>query len=228
MNKEWSEKNKTMQSLLKKNTFSEGIEALLELRGLLMEEILSWKNLPREAFSAMPFPKAEGYHSKTVAYSLWHIFRIEDIVVNSLIRNAPEVLFSGAYGEKMHASIITTGNELKGEEIAAFSRELDLEILYRYIGEVKDTTDAWLKTLDYAGLKQKFGEADQERLGRLGVVSRDEEAAWLIDYWCGKDVKGLLQMPLSRHWIMHMEGALRIIKKVSRGDVRAPKRKENL
>ena len=36
------------------------------------------------------------------------------------------------------------------------------------------------------------------------------DAFWLIDYWCGKDVKGLIQMPFSRHWIMHIEAMCRI------------------
>ena len=41
-------------------------------------------------FYAMPFPKVNGYHSKTIAYSIWHIFRIKDIVANSLIRQEEE------------------------------------------------------------------------------------------------------------------------------------------
>ena len=44
----------------------------------------------------------------------------------------------------------------------------------------------------------------------LQVVSEDENAVWLIDYWCGKDIRGLIGMPFSRHWIMHTEAALRI------------------
>lgn len=39
-------------------------------------------------------------------------------------------------------------------------------------------------------------------------------AAWLIDYWCDKDFRGLVQMPFSRHWIMHIEAALRIAGKL--------------
>jgi len=37
---------------------------------------------------------------------------------------------------------------------------------------------------------------------------------WLIDYWCGKDIRGLIQMPFSRHWIMHIEASLRIKNKI--------------
>ncbi len=43
---------------------------------------------------------------------------------------------------------------------------------------------------------------------------RDESAIWLIDYWCNKDVRGLIQMPFSRHWIMHIEACLRIENKI--------------
>lgn len=216
MNKEWAEKNKEMQNLLKKSTFKEGIEKLLELRNMLMEEIKLWRELPKEYFSAIPFINAKGYHNKTVAYSLWHIFRIEDIVVNSLINKAEEVLFKGSYSEKMNVSIITTGNELKGMEIAQFSENLDIDVLYQYIEDVKTSTDQWLQTIDYSLLKTKYNEEDKDFLKSLGVVSDDEEAIWLIDYWCDKDIKGLIKMPLSRHWIMHIEGALRIINKLKK------------
>ena len=65
-----------------------------------------------------------------------------------------------------------------------------------------------------ADLKRKMNDADKERLKSLHVVSTDERAYWLIDYWCGKDVKGLIQMPFSRHWIMHIEASLRIKRKI--------------
>ena len=45
-------------------------------------------------------------------------------------------------------------------------------------------------------------------------MSKDESAIWLIDYWCGKDIRGLIQMPFSRHWIMHIEASLRIKNKI--------------
>ena len=54
----------------------------------------------------------------------------------------------------------------------------------------------------------------KEQLKLLNVVSNDENAIWLIDYWCGKDIRGLIQMPFSRHWIMHIEACLRIKNKI--------------
>ncbi len=215
MNKEWSEKNKKMQSLLKKETFLDGISELIDLRNMLMNEINSWKSvLVPEDYWQMPFINAEGYHNKTVAYSIWHVMRIEDIVVNSLILDRTEVLFSGGFDKSIKSAIITTGNELVKNEIAAFSRQLDLTELYRYAQSVKETTDTWLMSIRYEDLKRTFTDEDKSRLSSLNVVSTDKNAEWLIDYWCGKDIKGLLKMPLSRHWIMHIEAADRIKSKV--------------
>lgn len=131
MNKEWSELNKTMQGQIKKkDTYKMGVDTLFSLRSQLMQTLVSLKEeLRREDFNSIPFINADGYHSKTIAYSIWHIFRIEDIVAHS-------------------------------------------------------------------------------------VIKEDEKANWLIDYWCNKDIRGLIQMPFSRQWIMHTEACLRIKNKI--------------
>ena len=215
MNRGWAEKNKQMQALLKKATLKEGIAELLSLRKLLMDEMLSWRSeLTTEDYSKMPYMNANGYHSKTIAYSIWHIMRIEDIVVNTLILNCDEILFTNQYLKKINAPIITTGNELVKEEIAAFSKRLDLDALYEYAEAVRQKTDAWLLTISYDDLNTRFSDGDKNRIRNCNVVSTAEEAEWLIDYWCNKDVKGLLKMPLSRHWIMHIEAAGRIMSKL--------------
>ena len=216
MNKEWSELNKTMQlQLKKKESFSSGITTLLELRKTLMEQMMAFKTqLAVEDFSAMPFRNAKGYHSKTVAYSLWHIFLIEDIVAHTLIAGDEQVFFQGDYQRKINSPIMTTGNELTGEEIIEFSQKLCIEELYAYIDAVNMASTQILENLAYEDIKLKIPDAKREVLENLGVVSKDENAWWLIDYWCGKDIRGLIQMPFSRHWIMHIEACIRIMEKL--------------
>ena len=212
MNKEWAELNKTMQLYLKKkDSFAEGIDTLIMLRKDLMAQILQFKEeLSQDDFSAMPFMNAKGYHSKSISYSLWHIFRIEDIVAHTLIAEDEQVFFRGDYQKRISAPIITTGNELVKEEIEEFSKQLHIKELYNYIVEVDRSTTEILKTLTYEDSRKKISDEKRQKVESLNVVSTDENAYWLIDYWCGKDVKGLLQMPLSRHWIMHTEACLRI------------------
>ena len=187
MDKLWSEMNKEMQALIaKKATFKDGIGKLLELRKSLFEQITQIvTTFPEEAFWQMPFAGAEGYHSKTLAYSIWHIFRIEDIVAHEMIAEDQE-------------------------EIVDFSKQLDVRALYRYAREVMESTNGILSSLEYPDLKRKFGADMVEKLGATGCVSGDESARWLIGYWCSKDVLGLVKMPFSRHWIMHIEAMQRI------------------
>lgn len=215
MNQEWSELNKTVQTQLKKkDTYKAGIDSLLRLRDQLMETIASFRDeLSREEFNAIPFINANGYHCKTIAYSIWHIFRIEDIVSHTLIGEDEQVFFTGNYQERIHSPIITTGNELVKQQIADFSKQLEMEELYSYIFEVKKSTEEILKNLSYEELKKKVSDR-KENLQSLHVVSDDEKAVWLIDYWCDKDIRGLIQMPFSRHWIMHTEASLRIRNKI--------------
>ncbi|MDE6584159.1 MAG: phage head-tail adapter protein, partial [Anaeroplasmataceae bacterium] len=203
MNKEWSELNKTLQKQIKKkDTFKEGIDTLLELRSRLMKTImLIYDELNREEFNAIPFINVHGYHNKTIAYSIWHIFRIEDIVVHTLIKEDQQVFFVGNYQERINAPLITTGNELQKQQIADFSKQLNLKELYSYIIEVKESTERIIKNLTYNDLKKRISSERKECLKALNVVSNDEDANWLIDYWCNKDILGLIQMPFSRHWI---------------------------
>jgi len=71
-----------------------------------------------------------------------------------------------------------------------------------------------LLSLTYEDLKIKFILEDKERLLNSGTVHCDYIE--LIDYWSSRNIKGLLQMPFSRHWIMHIEACERI--KVKMGE----------
>ena len=218
MDKNWSEMNKEMQALIaKKATFRDGIHKLIELRRTLFEQITQIvMTFPEEAFYQMPFAGSDGYHAKTLAYSIWHIFRIEDIVAHEMIAGNQQVLFEQGFSETVRSPIITTGNELSGNKIAEFSEQLNIKELYRYAQEVMKSTDQILMQMEYPDLKRQFGEEMRTKLKCTGCISKNENAVWLIEYWCGKDILGLIRMPFSRHWIMHIEAMQRIRNKLCR------------
>ena len=216
MNKEWSDLNKKMQTEIGNKTYFEsGIDTLIYLRSILFETIKAFfEDLNKDDFSAIPYLNADGYHNKTIAYSIWHIFRIEDIVVNSLINDDIQVFFTGNYQKRINSDIITTGNELIKYQIADFSKKLDLDELLSYATEVKNHTEIFLRTLNYSDMKKKFAPDKKEYIKSLQVVRDEPISNWLIDYWCNKDLRGLIKMPLSRHWIMHIEACRRIAQKL--------------
>lgn len=214
MNKEWSELNKSIQKNLgKKETFGAGIAQLFELRQKLFSALIEMRSeLSGEKFCECPFMNAEGYHNKTIAYSIWHIFRIEDIVAHSVIKDGEQIFFSCDYQSRTNAPITTTGNELVKQQIADFSRELNIEELYDYALKVKESTEDFLRGISFSDLRTKPAGSREKLAGTS--VSANERAEWLLDYWFGKNLKGLIFMPFSRHWIMHVEAAARIKNKL--------------
>lgn len=218
MNKEWSELNKLIQKQINsKSNFESGINNLFILRDKIFNKLNDLKNtLTYEDFSKMPYMNENGYHNKTIAYSIWHMFRIEDIVAHTIIKNDEQIFFRDNFKALTNSSIITTANELVKEEIADFSAKLNIEQLYIYADAVKNSTNELIKSLSYADLKRKPTETERQRLIDSKCISENELAVWLIDYWCSKDIKGLIKMPFSRHLIMHTEAAVRIAEKLKR------------
>ena len=72
--------------------------------------------------------------SKTVpiCWQFWHIYRIEDLVSNILMENATQI-FNEDWKRKIGSSITDTGNALEPDELAAWSRNINVEELRNYI-----------------------------------------------------------------------------------------------
>ncbi len=214
MNKKWSEELKKIRVLLKnEKNFFEGKKKLLEFRYELFCEWEKFFDIQRDFLFEMPYPNSKGYDSKNIAYSIYHVFRIEDIVSNTLISDNEEIILLSNY----EFPIMTTGNELVGMEIKNALITMNIEKLHEYIKKVYDTTNDIIEKLEYNDLKKKIPSENREKL--INEKSVNEKNLWLVDYWCDKDVLGLINMPLTRHWIMHLEASKRIengLKKVKK------------
>lgn len=206
---------KIKDEISNENTFHSGIKDLLLLRKQLFDILLQFKTeLCRDDFNAMPFIGEDGFHSKTIAYSIWHIFRIEDIVSHTLISGDDQIFFVGNFQERIGSPILTTGNELIEHQIADFSKSLDLDELYKYALSVKTITDWIIENMTFADMSRKIQNSDRMRLESLNVVSQSDNAHWLIDYWCGEDLRGLILMPFSEHWMAHIYACMLIRDKI--------------
>ena len=93
-----------------------------------------------------------------------------------MISKDAQIFSAGNYQERIHSPIITTGNELVKQEIADFSKQLNLEELYSYIFEVKESTEKIIKNLSFEELKQKISAERREYLKSLHVVNTHENA----------------------------------------------------
>ena len=217
MDKNYSERHKVILSQLKKEiSFEEGIKNLIDLReDLFLNHVEKYfSRLSKDDFCKIPFAGSPGNKDATISWSIYHVFRIEDIICHNFISNDEQIFFAQNYQKKMNCSVITTANEMNDEQMIEFSKDLNPDELFSYAKEVKNVSQKVLSNLTFKQAKEKVSEQQKQKLLMQNVVSTNPEAFWLVDYWCKKNIRELLQMPFSRHWIMHIEACEAICKKL--------------
>ncbi|MCL2254779.1 MAG: phage head-tail adapter protein [Lachnospiraceae bacterium] len=202
---------KSFQTQIKKSTsFDEGKAALLKLRQeftIIYDDIFD--TITPDDFCQMPIKT-----DKTIAYYFYHLNRIEDITSNMLILGKEQLFFTEGFNKNLNAPIITTGNELPRDELIGFSKALDINKLREYVETVMTNTNEIIKNINFEISKTKVSAERKAEVIKSNSVSTDENAFWLIDYWCEKTYAGLMLMPFSRHQMMHIDACLRIIDKI--------------
>ncbi|VEU80439.1 DinB family protein [Haploplasma axanthum] len=203
---------KNFQSKIKKEkSFAESIESLIEFR------IEMW-NMYEYVFNTL---KEEEYKKKpikqfkTIAYYLYHLNRIEDITLNTLIKDQEQIFYKNNYQERINSKLHTTGNELTLDEVEKFSERLNIKELIKYVKEVFENTNNYIKIVNYLDSRTLITSERKEKLLELGSVSNDSKAFWLVDYWCKKDYQGIMLMPFSKHHFMHLWNSISIIEKLN-------------
>jgi hypothetical protein len=153
-----------------------------------------------------------GEHS--VVWALWHIARIEDVTLNILLADAPQVFQSQGWQKKVGSPYDNVGNEMSPEEIVRLSEAVDLKALMDYRLTVGRRTREIVRSLNFAELQKPPSLERLNRIAEAGAVG--EKAAWLLDYWGGKPATNLLLMPATRHCFVHLNEVRRMIPKLKR------------
>lgn len=150
----------------------------------------------------------------SVAWLLWHLTRCEDITMNMLVMKGEQLLHSQEWIERLEVDWRDTGNAMTPQEITEFSQVINLEALMNYRFSVGTATQEIIKGLGKEQIYRKVDHEDIQRLFKEGAVV--DEARGIAEYWSRRDVAGLLLMPATRHNLVHLNEAHRIIKKIER------------
>lgn len=204
---------KVFQTNIKKSSsFDTGKQSLLALRKELSEIYdYIFTTCDNDDFCKMPFS-----NNKTIAYYLYHLTRIEDITSNTLIAGRTQLFFAKNFDKLLNSPIITTGNEITRDELIGFSKSLDINQLRNYASVVLDNTNSIIQDMSFEDSRIKVSTERKNDLLKLNTVSTDENAFWLVDYWCRKTYSGLLLMPFSKHQMLHLDSCLRIVNKIKK------------
>jgi hypothetical protein len=149
---------------------------------------------------AMRQPAKGGGHS--VVWILWHITRIEDVTMNLLVAESPQVLDRGGWRKRLGVSFIDVGNDMPERDLATLNRTMNIKPLLAYRLAVGRRTRQILPSISLDALWAPVTPEQKNRLVLERVIRR--KAAWLIDYWCGRRKADLLLMPPTRHCMVHL------------------------
>ncbi len=69
---------------------------------------------------------------RTIPYGLWHCSRIEDITMNMLVGEKPQVFTEENWKERINTKIIDTGNAMSQQDILDFSKDIHMHELKKF------------------------------------------------------------------------------------------------
>jgi hypothetical protein len=149
-----------------------------ELDALTFRYELDAGSVPRERWTERPGP------GNSVAWLVWRITRNQDVVINAIIREQPQIFDADGWPERLGHGDIRIGTGFTEPEADAFNASVDVAELNRYWHAVRDSTKAWLDGLDVSELDRVADTAGLE--GRAGRVWGNE--TWVFDIWSGRAV----------------------------------------
>jgi hypothetical protein len=219
--KYWNSQQQVLrQALEKPGSHAQAIRLFLDQHAMLHTAPVSesglhsfedevWEGLDEQDFRTIP-PKGE--HS--IAWIFWHLTRIEDITMNRLVAGCPQIYDQAGWAERLGAPVCDTASAMDEAAVAALSRSLDMQALRDYRAAVGRATRHIVSQFQPGDFKKRV---DPERIRQVqedrGVAP---EAGWLLEYWGGLTVAGLLLMPPTRHIFVHLNEAQKIKKGFSR------------
>lgn len=168
------------------------------------------EGLSDEDYSVMPTKKDE-----TIAWHLWHIARIEDMVGNLLIARQSQI-FSDQWMARLNVTVKDTGNAMTDPQIIDFSQKVNKQALINYRNAVGCQTREIIQSLSPDDLKRKPEAEYLDRLVSEGGLLACRGSLWLKNFWARHTVAGLILLPLTRHHMMHLPDSLSIKQFISR------------
>ncbi len=139
--------------------------------------------------------------SNSIAWLVWHLARIEDVVVNSVARGVPQVLVADEWGPRLGVGETQIGTGLNDDEVDDFSRRVDASSLLEYWDAVQKHTQSWLS--DVSPDELDIVPNLRERLEAVPEVV-SQQAGWVLQIWANQPVSFFLRWVTIGHGYLHL------------------------
>lgn len=212
--KQWTLRQDQLRKLLSSKTHhEEGIRLFLEQHAnvhtaaisgweywSLYDEVMS--GLSDDQVKAIPRP---GLNS--IAWLLWHITRIEDMTINFLVFERPQVLFSGGWETRLGLPSPDAGASMDEGEVAGLSAQFNVQALKNYRAEVGRSTRRGVLRLQPTQLKEMVPASAVQQFVEEGSIS--QKGLWLFEYYLNRTRGFFLTRTATSHNFIHLNEASR-------------------
>ncbi|MGH7263365.1 MAG: DinB family protein [Candidatus Rokuibacteriota bacterium] len=172
-----------------------------ELRGFFERGVL--RGLSPDQLRERP-----GEVGNSIAWCVWHLARAEDVVINTILRQEPQLLVREDWGPRMRVADLRVGTGFEAAEVEALSRAIDLEALDAYWQAVRQATAAWLPGVPPAELDAVLDV--RTRLDAIAPIAPPAAREGLIRFWSNRPAAFLVRFPLIHHGYLHIGEMLAI------------------
>ncbi|GBU28164.1 hypothetical protein R84B8_01722 [Treponema sp. R8-4-B8] len=101
-------------------------------------------------------------------------------------------------------------------EIKSFNKSINIKELKDYRVKVGKSTQKIIKAIRFSDIKRKVEKEQLERIKQNGGVTSNPKSIWLLDFWGKKSILGLINMPITRHQIVHLNDCFMIKQKYNK------------
>jgi len=219
----WNDNHQKLNRALRKGDHATAIPLFLDQHAMvhsarvLKSKLWSFEDELLAEMSELEIRQIPKGGEHSIAWILFHIARIEDIVLNMLIAGTSQLFTRDDWAGKMNVSILHSANKMDSESMAVLSAQIDIPCLRQYRTEVARRTRYIVRRLGTEDIKRKVNPDRITAVLRTGAVT--PEAVEITNYWGKKTVAGLLLMPPTRHCILHLNEGMRIKERIRRRSI---------
>jgi hypothetical protein len=141
-------------------------------------------------------PTASG---NSLAWVCWHMARNEDVLINSIIQAKSQV-FADGWSQRLGWDDVAIGTGYSADDVAAFGKNIDVEVLDAYSRAVAASTRAWLSALRPVEL-DTVPDVDARLAANPGCLS--EAASWVPGVWRGRTSAQIFAYYIIGHGYTH-------------------------
>ena len=143
----------------------------------------------------------------SIIWLLWHVARVEDVAINTIVRGVAQVLIEGDWQKHLGLADHRIGTGFDETEVEELSRVVAIDEVQAYWKTVRTETSRGL-----AEVRLETLDAVPDLDARLGAIPPivPERARWLLDFWRGRTAGFFVRLPALDHGYLHLGEMLAI------------------